>query len=268
MESPTRRHPDPNVPDPFVAYYEKKSVSSDTLERFERIIDLMLRVRRSLGLPVDGLSVADVGCNAGTQCFLWARRGHRVHGLDINASLLEIAARRGKDMGLDVDFRAGTATELPWESSTMDVLLMPELLEHVADWRPCLTEAARVLRPGGVLFVSTTNRLCPRQMEFELPAYSWYPSWLKRRYERLAVTTRPELVNHATYPAVHWFSPYELISTLDGLGLKGSDHFDWIDLDRKSAPAALVVRLIRALPPLRWLAHVATPYSMVIAAKR
>jgi 2-polyprenyl-3-methyl-5-hydroxy-6-metoxy-1,4-benzoquinol methylase len=55
----------------------------------------------------------------------------------------------------------------------MDVCLLPELLEHVADWQSCLNEAARVLRPGGLLYLSTTNVLCPRQQEFNLPLYSF-----------------------------------------------------------------------------------------------
>ncbi len=62
------------------------------------------------------------------------------------------------------------------------------------------------MRPGGVLYLTTTSCLCPSQMEFRLPLYSWYPGFLKRRYERLAKTTRPELANFAIYPAVHWFS--------------------------------------------------------------
>ncbi len=88
--------------------------------------------------------------------------------------------------------------------------MLPELLEHVEDWQTCLNEAVRALRPGGALYLSTTNALNPVQDEFELPFYSWYPGFLKRHYERLAVTTRPELVNHAKYPAVHWFTFFGL----------------------------------------------------------
>jgi len=253
--------------DRFVEYYEKQSLSEDTMARFGRVMALMMRVRRQLGLPDDRLEVADIGCNTGTQAFMWAARGHAVHGLDINPALLEIARRRALEQQLEIDFREGSATALPWPDASMDVCLMPELLEHVRDWQSCLREAARILRPGGVLFLSTTNRLCPRQMEFELPLYAWYPAPLKRHYEQLAVTTRPELVNHAAFPAVNWFTPYELRARLQALGMHAWDHFDWIDIERRSRSVAWTARLIRRIPPLRWLAHVATPYTMVIGAR-
>ena len=82
----------------------------------------------------------------------------------------------------------------------------------------CVREAARVLKRGGVLYLSTTNVLCPVQEEFELPLYSGTRRPFKRRYQRLALTTRPELVNHARYPAVHWFSYYGLRDHLRGSG--------------------------------------------------
>ncbi len=254
--------------DPFVAYYEKQSISAETLARFGRVLDLVLRVRDTLGLSTTRLDVVDIGCNAGTQSFMWAERGHTVHGLDINAALLEIARGRCRERGLEIDFREGSATRLPWPDRSMDVCLLPELLEHVPEWEACLLEAARVLRPGGVLFLSTTNSLCPRQMEFELPLYGWYPRRLKRHFEHLAVTTRPELANHAKFPAVNWFTPYELRSHLEVLGFQAWDHLDWTDAGRRGPLVMMLVRLIRLLPPLRLLAHVATPYTMVIGARQ
>ena len=88
----------------------------------------------------------------------------------------------------------------------MDVALLPELLEHVANWQDCLNEAARIVKPGGLLYLSTTSWLCPMQQEFNLPLYSWYPGFLKRKYERLAVTTRPEIANHCKYPCLLYTS--------------------------------------------------------------
>ena len=213
------------------------------------------------------LDVADIGCGAGTQCRLWAARGHRVFGVDVNEPLIRLAEKRAAEEGVEIKFEVGSATALPWADRTMDVCLVPELLEHVADWQSCVNEAARVLRPGGLLYLSTTNVLCPKQQEFTLPLYSWYPGPLKRYCERLAVTTRPAIANFAKYPAVHWFSFYGLRDFLEPLGFRCLDRFDLIDTAGKGTHAKFIVGVVQAIPLLRFLGHVATPSTYLVAVK-
>jgi 2-polyprenyl-6-hydroxyphenyl methylase/3-demethylubiquinone-9 3-methyltransferase len=202
------------------------------------------------------------------QCLDWARDGHQVHGLDINDELVNLGIRRAQAQGLTLDLRVGTATALPWDTASMDVCLAPELLEHVPDWHGCLEEFARILRPGGVLYVSTSNSLCPVQHEFDLPLYSWYPSKLKRHYERLAVTTHGHLVSHAKYPAVNWFTIYSLRRSLRDLGFgEVCDRFDLMDLGAQGSAVRAVVQTMRKVPPLRFLGHVATEYTAALAFK-
>ena len=161
-----------------------------------------------------------------------------------------------------VDMLASVAPRRPgWQRH------LPELLEHVADWQSCLNEAARVLRPGGLLYLSTTNVLCPRQQEFNLPLYSWYPAPLKRYCERLAVTTRPALAGYAKYPAVNWFSFYSLRGFLQPLGFRCLDRFDLIDTAGKSRLAQFIVTMLRRSSLLGFLGHVATPTTYLVAVK-
>jgi 2-polyprenyl-3-methyl-5-hydroxy-6-metoxy-1,4-benzoquinol methylase len=251
----------------FLAYYANKSLDQETRDRFLGVLEL---AQRLLGPERGGaaLDMLDVGCGPGTQALLWAGQGHRVHGLDVNQDFLDLGRQRASAEGLDIDFRLGSATELPWDDASMDVVLLPELLEHVADWQGCLNEAIRVLKPGGLLYFSTTNTLCPKQEEFTLPLYSWYPAALKRHYEKLAVTTRPEIANYAKYPAVNWFTPYGLGRYLRRRGLSRTyDRLDCMDLAGRSAPVALVIRLLRALPPLRFAFHCLTPYTLMVGIK-
>ena len=51
-----------------------------------------------------------------------------------------------------------------------------------------------------------------------MPLYSWYPAFIKKWCEHKAVTTHPEWANHARYPAVNWFTYYEL---RDWLAMRG-----------------------------------------------
>lgn len=250
----------------FFDYYVRESESEATAQRFQSVQTLMLRIAAQMDLPAQ-LDVADIGCGAGTQARVWAERGHRVYAIDVNEPLIQLARERAERQGAAIRFEVGTATALPWDDRTMDVCLLPQLLEHVADWQCCLNEAARVLRPGGLLYLSTTNVLCPRQEEFNLPLYSWYPRPLKRYCECVAVTTRPAIANYAKYPAVNWFSFYGLRNFLTPLGFRCLDRFDLIDPTGKGAFAKMVLAVVRWAPLLRFLGHVATEDTTVVAVK-
>lgn len=250
----------------FYDYYASESESEAARQRFLGIQAAVLRIAGRTGMDAT-LDVADIGCGAGTQARLWAERGHRVFGLDVNEPLIWLARRRAAESGMVIRFEVGTATALPWADATMDVCLLPELLEHVDDWQSCISEAARVLRPGGLLYLSTTNVLCPVQEEFNLPMYSWYPKPVKRYCERLAMTTRPALAGHAKYPAVHWFSFYGLRDLLKPLGFSCLDRFDLMDLAAKGRLARFVVTALREVRLLRFLGHVATPSTYLVAVK-
>jgi 2-polyprenyl-3-methyl-5-hydroxy-6-metoxy-1,4-benzoquinol methylase len=252
----------------FLTYYADKSILPDQLQHFRSVRNAILRVLGKGNQPDVKYDVLDIGCNAGGQCSIWTEDYHQVHGLDVNAPLLELAKKRAAEAGQKIDYRLGTATDLPWPDQSMDICIALELLEHVADWQGCLQEFTRVLRPGGALFFSTTNALCPFQHEFNLLGYAWYPAPLKHYFERLAFTTRPELANHAKYPAVNWFNPYGLRAELARRGFSSLDRFDLVDTASKGSLAKLIVGLIRAVPPLRLLAHVCTPSTTVLGIKR
>ena len=115
--------------------------------------------------------------------------------------------------------------------------------------------------------MTTSNKLCPFQQEFNLPLYSWYPNSLKRYFERLAVTTRPQLANYAKYPAVNWFSFYGLRATLSQYGFMSLDRFDLVDVSNKGFVSQWMIRAIRGFPVLRWLAHVSTEGTILMAVK-
>lgn len=250
--------------DPFVDYYARQSLSPASERRFRALRDKVLRLHREADdRPLD---VLDVGCGPGELSFLFAREGHRVHGLDINEALIDIARARAAERGLDVAFDVAGAEQLPASDRSQDIVVAPELLEHVPDWRACLGEMVRVLRPGGVLFVSTTNVLCPVQQEFDLPLYSWYPGFIKRRCIDLARTRKPEWVNYAEYPAFHWFSFYRLRRELAPRGFHCLDRFDIFD-PAAGWPKRLARWAVQSIPGARFAGHVLTPYTQVVAIR-
>jgi 2-polyprenyl-6-hydroxyphenyl methylase/3-demethylubiquinone-9 3-methyltransferase len=257
----------PMAADPFVEYYESQSASPAATQHFVRLRDLLLRIR---GDAVGGrvLQIADIGCGAGTFSRLWTEAGCRVNGLDVNPALIRIARQRAAADGMEIEFSVGSAESLPWPDGKFDIVVMPELLEHVPNWRECLSEAARVLRQEGILHVSTTNRLCPVQQEFDLPAYSWYPGWLKQRCLERARTTRREWVHHAEYPAVNWFDPYSLAAEFRRLALQPMDRFEIFACYGDDSRKRGVGRLATTLAPVRFVGHVLTPSSTIVGRKQ
>ena len=251
----------------FVQYYAAESLSEATRQRFAMIRVKVIDLLEKTGTTRRPLDILDVGCGAGTQCALWAAGGDRAHGIDINAPLIELARERAQAAKLDIRFDVGSATALPYEPDTMDVCLIPELLEHVAEWEPCLTEAVRVLRPGGVLFLSTTNVFCPAQNEFRLPLYSWYPGLAKRFFERKAVTSWPSIANYARYPAVHWFSYYGLARFLNRQGMRCFDRFAMMERSDSSTLRQIAVGLLQSFPTLRLLGQICSTGTIVFAVK-
>jgi 2-polyprenyl-6-hydroxyphenyl methylase/3-demethylubiquinone-9 3-methyltransferase len=256
---------DHSTTEEFYAYYARESQSEKAFERFRRIQRVIMTVRGAAG--GDRLEVADIGCGAGTQSIVWADSGHSVHALDVNEPLVELGRNRAAQAGRSIDFRVGSATALPWASGSMDVCIVLELLEHVADWEACLREFVRILRPGGVLFLTTTNSLCPLQQEFNLPLYSWYPSRAKRYFEALAVTSRPALANFAKYPAVNWFTFYQLQTYLRARGFRSMDRFAMMDMEGKNWFARSVVSGVRTIPLLGFIGQVCTAGTRILAIK-
>jgi 2-polyprenyl-6-hydroxyphenyl methylase/3-demethylubiquinone-9 3-methyltransferase len=248
----------------FFDYYKTASASAETLERFRNIYETLIACARGDGAPAK-LKVADVGCGAGTQSIMWAQEGHDVSGIDVNADLIALAKTRAADAGVAVSFQTGSADALPWRAGEFDVCIVPELLEHVANWEGCLDEMCRVVKPGGYVFVSTTNRLCPKQQEFSLPAYSWYPTWLKRKCLQLALTTKKHWVAYAEFPAVNWFSPAELAGELKRRGYSSLDRFDLIVRREPTGAKSAIAKVVASSGVLRQLGYIVTPYTMLVA---
>jgi SAM-dependent methyltransferase len=122
------------------------------LDRTSRMLCLLDGVLRSAGRP---LCILDVGCGDGAATSLAAARApaHRVIGMDWSGLAIELARRRGLTL---VRGDVGAAS-LPIADTSVDVVVMSELIEHPVDPDLGVSEALRVLRPGGHLLLSTPN---------------------------------------------------------------------------------------------------------------
>ncbi|MBQ8893626.1 MAG: class I SAM-dependent methyltransferase [Clostridia bacterium] len=101
--------------------------------------------------------VVDIGCGAAGKSLYYASCGAKeVIGVDILEKYREEAEGLAKKLDLQDHFRfiATDATRLPFEESSIDTIIMNDAMEHVEEPEAILTEALRVLKPGGRLYVN------------------------------------------------------------------------------------------------------------------
>jgi SAM-dependent methyltransferase len=105
----------------------------------------------------------DLGCGAGRNAVPLVRLGWRVLGLDLSWPMLVAAAPRAREAGLAERLHVvlGPMDDLPVRSRSMDLVVAHgvwNLARSAAEFRRALGEAARVVKPGGGLFVFTFSR--------------------------------------------------------------------------------------------------------------
>ena len=106
-----------------------------------------------------GSRVLDVGCGGCLLAEARARVGASVTGIDPAPGMIEVARLHAREAGLDIDYRVVAADELQRAMPHgFDVVTCMEMLEHVPQPAAMTATLARLLRPGGALFVSTLNR--------------------------------------------------------------------------------------------------------------
>lgn len=102
-----------------------------------------------------GLDVLEAGCGEGYGADLIARAARRVIGLDYDdAAVAHVRASYPR-----VEAIQGNLAALPLPDAAVDVVVNFQVIEHLWDQAQFIAECARVLRPGGLLMVSTPNRI-------------------------------------------------------------------------------------------------------------
>jgi 2-polyprenyl-6-hydroxyphenyl methylase/3-demethylubiquinone-9 3-methyltransferase len=124
--------------------------------RTQWVVDLA-KIHHPAG-TIAGLQVLDVGCGAGLFSESLARRGAQVTGIDPvarNVHLAEAAAARHGD---NITYRTATPDILVREGQGFDIVCALEVIEHVPDRTEFLQTLGALVRPGGLLVITTIDR--------------------------------------------------------------------------------------------------------------
>jgi 2-polyprenyl-6-hydroxyphenyl methylase/3-demethylubiquinone-9 3-methyltransferase len=103
--------------------------------------------------------VLDVGCGGGLLCEALFHAGAKVTGVDLAEGMVEVARLHAAEQNLPIEYRVADAESLAaTHSGQFDVVTCMEMLEHVPNPAGTVATLAKLVRPGGSVFISTINR--------------------------------------------------------------------------------------------------------------
>jgi 2-polyprenyl-3-methyl-5-hydroxy-6-metoxy-1,4-benzoquinol methylase len=142
----TAHLPDTESAEDYDSYYQEENLTVPDFinQRLDEIIAEFASYRREGRL-------LDVGFGAGTLLEAARRNGWHAFGVEVS----QTAADHVRGLGFEVFW--GTLAEARYPSNYFDVVTASEILEHVGDPEIILQEIARVLRPGGLLWLTTPH---------------------------------------------------------------------------------------------------------------
>ncbi len=174
--------------------------------------------------PQPGMQILDVGCGAGKLCFLFNEYTHgkaRITGGDFSEELLARAREKNAQLGADVDFRFLDFNK-PFEfpDNTFDLCTSAFAIYYASDLKFTFSEAHRVLKPGGRLFVSgplPENKqmfyaIIKEATDAAIPPMPGSSRFKGEIFDTIngifASTELHKFENHLTFPAVEPFIEY------------------------------------------------------------
>jgi 2-polyprenyl-3-methyl-5-hydroxy-6-metoxy-1,4-benzoquinol methylase len=166
--------------------------------------------------PLKGKRVLEIGCGRGGFAAWLASSDQRpaeVVACDFSARAVKVASEFGAKRGLqNVFYRREDITSMTFGGGIFDIVISCETIEHVSHPRRAIKELARVLRPGGMMYLTCPNYLNVTGL------YRLYLPLTGRRYRECG----QPINNFLVLPRVHrWLR----IAQMQILSTEGSGHY-------------------------------------------
>jgi ubiquinone/menaquinone biosynthesis C-methylase UbiE len=209
----------------------------------------LVRAHVDIARDLDGHRVLDVGCGRGGLTAWIARSSRPTRHLAMDFS--KVAVEKGRAMAAQAclsrnEWKFGDIQNIPCADASIDTAFSCETIEHVPDPPRAVRELARVLRPGGLLFLTTPNYMGTMGL---------YRGYLRLRGRRFTEVGQP--INHFTMlpRTIRWVNRagLEVLAT-DAIG-----HY----LPFPGRPPIRLTWLDEPRPLMHWLAH----HSFVLGRK-
>lgn len=117
-------------------------------------------IAKDLGLKRESDVLVDIGCGTGGLLVSVQGRCRAVYGVDIALRWLVVCKRRLEEYDATATLICADVEALPFPSGSFTQAVAADLVEHVYDVNNSVQEIARILKPGGLLWMSAVNRYC------------------------------------------------------------------------------------------------------------
>jgi ubiquinone/menaquinone biosynthesis C-methylase UbiE len=258
--------------DPTDKKYESyRAFNLKAVERGRALVD-WLRQEHALV----GVRALDVGCGSGGLAIALAEAGAVVDAIEPDPTRFRWAQERIAGHGAAVTLSDAVAERLPYSDNTFGLVTLDSVIEHVEDPGLVIKEAARVLQPGGIVYIVSPNKLSLfnilRDPHYTMFGVVLLPRWLGKLYvERVRRVKRGYWVNIT--PTKRWLVRRFAFAGVD-LKLVEPDGFE--KLSDPSVPIrnkavrrlALAARRLGLVSSLRRVALAQYPAFILVGRKR
>jgi 2-polyprenyl-3-methyl-5-hydroxy-6-metoxy-1,4-benzoquinol methylase len=129
-----------------------------TSPRLRARYEIPVKILKENGRAASAVGL-DAGCGDGVMVYLLRRTAARVDGIDASEVAVEIADKRLRNLGVaNGEVMVGSCYKIPAPDAHYDFVTAVEVIEHLDAPRQFLSEAHRVLKPGGMFICTTPNR--------------------------------------------------------------------------------------------------------------
>jgi 2-polyprenyl-6-hydroxyphenyl methylase / 3-demethylubiquinone-9 3-methyltransferase len=145
---------------------------------------------RHADAPLEGLTIADIGCGGGILSEALAQLGAKLTSVDPSPNNIAVARRHSQGSGLEIDYRNSTAEAVAHAGEQFDIVAALEVLEHVDGQPGFVATLASLVKPGGLLFLATIDRT-PKSYLFAILGAEYVLRWIPRGTHNYEKFVRP-----------------------------------------------------------------------------